>query len=237
MYAFLCRAFAYPGPAHLEALRDDILPALAGFELDDATTVAVSQVVEAIGAPLEALRAAHTALFTLTVSADCPDYETAYASDDIFQQTQAMADVGGFYRAHGLDVGGIEQERPDHITAELEFMSFLALKEAYAIDRLGEAELEAIREDQVLFLRDHLGVWGPEFGRRVEAQTSTEPTFYAAVGKALSGWLREECEAFEVTPADRSLVAHVEWPEADDGVCGSEGECPLIGLDQIRMAR
>ncbi|MEP7215854.1 MAG: molecular chaperone TorD family protein [Anaerolineaceae bacterium] len=237
VYAFLCRALAYPSPEHRSALGEEILPAMSGFELDDEVVAAVRQSRAFIEAPLDVSRAVHTSVFTLTVSADCPDYETAYDSHDIFQQTQTMADVGGFYRAHGLEVGGIEQERPDHIATELEFMSFLASKEAHAIENFSDAEVDVTRESQALFLRDHLGCWGPEFGRRVEARAGLEAPFYAAAGRALSSWLEDECEFFDIAPTSKLLASPLQWPEPDDGVCGSAGECPLIGLEQIQVER
>ncbi len=235
MYTFLGRALAYPNQEHQAVLRDHIAPILAELDLAEGSE-SLREALRGVDTPLEERRAAHTALFTLTVSADCPDYETAYDLRDIFQQAHAMADVAGFYRAHGLQVGGLEHQRPDHISTELEFMSVLAFKEAYALENLGRHEAEITREAQSLFLRDHLGCWGPAFGRRVRARAGGADSFYAAVGGLLTDWLTDECDRLDVVPARSMEEPRLDWPEPDDGACGAQGDCPLIGIDEISVA-
>jgi len=235
MYTFLGRALAYPNQEHQAVLREHIAPILAQLDLAEGTAP-LREALRGVDTPLEERRAAHTALFTLTVSADCPDYETAYDPRDIFQQAQAMADVAGFYRAYGLQVGGLEHQRPDHISTELEFISVLAFKEAYALENLGQPEAEATREAQSLFLRDHLGCWGPAFGRRVRARADGANSFYAAVGALLTDWLIDECDRLDVIPARSMEEPRLDWLEPDDGACGVQGDCPLIGIDEIPVA-
>ena len=231
VYAFLSRGLAYPTLEHQAVLRSYILPALEQMDTAKETAVARLQLPE----HLDDMRAEHTAIFSLTVSADCPDYESAYNPRDIFQQTQQMADVGGFYLANGLQAGGVQPERPDHITTELEFMSFLALKEAYALEHMGESEQAIAIETQSLFLRDHLGCWGPGLGDRIEARADGQSTFYAAVGALLTKWLSAECLRFNVAPVRIVAEGQLEWPEPDDGACGAAGDCPLISLDEIEV--
>lgn len=232
IYAFLSRALAYPGPSQLGMLRERILPGVLDLELADAAGDAIRGAVPGLGAPVDFLRAAHTAVFSLTVSSDCPDYETAYLSRDVFQQTQVMADVAGFYRAQGLEVGGQRNQRPDHITTELEFMGFLARKEAYAIEHPSSELREMAREAQVLFLRDHLACWAPALGRRIASRDQNPYSPYGPLGVALGEWVAADAEHLGVTPA-RSVDAPVlEWPEPDDGTCGVESECPAAGSHQ-----
>jgi len=237
MYTFLGRSLAYPSQEHQAVLRDRIVPILSKLELDAESGEGLREALRGVDVPLEEMRAAYTAVFTLTVSADCPDYETAYDSRDVFQQAHAMADIAGFYRAYGLQAGGLEYQRPDHISTELEFMSFLAFKEAYAIEHCGQHEVEVTREAQSLFLRDHVGCWGPAFGRRVQARAGGDDSFYAAVGGLLTDWLIDECDQLNVTPARSMEEPQLDWPEPDDGACGAEGDCPLIGIDEISVAR
>lgn len=231
IYAFLCRALAYPTAEHRAALQERIVPALDQMDVANETAAARRVIPD----QLDDMRAEHTAIFSITVSPDCPDYESAYNSNDIVQQTQQMADVGGFYRAHGLEPGGSQTERPDHITTELEFMSFLALKEAYAIETLGADEIDMTREAQSLFLRDHLGCWGPGLGGRIEARAGSASPFYAATGGLLTNWLSAECARLEVVPANIITEPQLEWPEPDDGACGAAGDSPLIGLHEIEV--
>jgi DMSO reductase family type II enzyme chaperone len=234
VYAFLSRGLAYPEPAQLGMLRERILPGVVDLELDGPVGEAIEGAIPALQASSDTLRAAHTAIFSLTVSADCPDYETAYLSRDIFQQTQVMADVAGFYRAHGLEVGAQRIQRPDHITTELEYMGFLARKEAYAIEHLGPEQQEMAREAQQLFLRDHLACWAPSLGRRIAARDDNPYSPYGRLGSALAAWVEADTEWLGVTPARTVDGPTLEWPEPDDGTCGAEAECPAMA--QVPLA-
>lgn len=228
VYTFFSRALAYPDPVQIGILQERILPIVLELQLEGPAGEAIRDAVAGLRAPLDSLRARHTSLFSLTVSPDCPDYETAYLSRDVFQQTEVMADVAGFYRAHGLEVGSQLYQRPDHITTELEFMGFLTRKEAYAIEHLGEEQQEMAHEVQALFLRDHLACWGPALGRRIASRDEGAGSPYGPVGRALAEWLAIECEKFDITPAHSVDEPILEWPELDDGTCGVEAECPAM---------
>ncbi len=56
---------------------------------------------------------------------------------------------------------------PDHISVELEFMSFLCAEEVKARDKANEAENVQIRIQQRAFLNEHLVKWFPQFARRI----------------------------------------------------------------------
>lgn len=232
VYTFLSRALAHPAAEHLAVLTERVVPVLAEFVDDEEAPAGLRDALRGVAAPLEELRDAHTAIFTMTVSPDCPDYETAYCGGDVFKQAHAMADVAGFYRAHGLEPGGQQYERPDHITTELEFMGFLARKEAYAIENLGKDEVQMCTEAQALFLQSHLGCWGPSLGRRIEAQAG-QGSLYQAVGRALASWLAGECARFDVVPEQVLEEPTLDWLGPDDGECGAEAGTPVIGIDDI----
>jgi nitrate reductase assembly molybdenum cofactor insertion protein NarJ len=53
---------------------------------------------------------------------------------DALFQPHRLADLAAFYRAYGLNMAADAGERQDHLCVELEFMSVLAAKEAYALD-------------------------------------------------------------------------------------------------------
>lgn len=228
VYGFLTEALGYPGRVGSGATE-------ATGTLDAAEPALSSLLRRAVGLSTESDRAelqrAHGLLFPPVESRDCPTYETAYRGKDIFRQADLMADVAGFYRAHGLRVGGAVRERPDHICTELEFMGFLARKEAYALEHLGPDEVERCREVSVLFLRDHLGCWGPGFGRRV-AMVAEHP-FYRTVGELLATWLEVDLDRFGVAvvePADQPLPvpgpAEISCGPGGFAGCGPEGPAP-----------
>lgn len=145
------------------------------------------------------LEAEHNRLFAHLGSAQCPPYETEYGYNNIFQKTEAMADIAGFYGAYGLEPASTDTERVDFICTELEFMAYLALHEAYAREH-GEAEhLDVCLDTQRKFLRDHLGRWTPVFAGILDHATSN--TFYRRLGQVLRSFIESEVHAAGVTPA------------------------------------
>lgn len=102
-------------------------------------------------------------------------------------RTFEMADVGGFYKAFGVEVGD-GGERLDHIVTELEFMNLLAVKESIALRDEGEGEHAQIcRDASRIFLRDHLLRWAPRLGEKL-AEADGDP-IYSAAGRLLGGFI------------------------------------------------
>lgn len=127
-----------------------------------------------------------------TLSPECPPYETEYGSPHVFAQSGELADIAGFYRAFGLAAPATE--RVDHLAVELEFLSFLAFKEAWAVNN-GETERTGeLREIQAKFLADHLARWAPAFATRFEARD-------APLAGELRTWIRKELAAFGIEPS------------------------------------
>jgi TorA maturation chaperone TorD len=240
IYALLSHAISYPMAGRIEALRTEVRPLLSGVVLDDdGLALALGDVLDSLDTPLGELQHAFDMQFSHITSPDCPAHETAFSIRDVFQQAQVMADIAGFFGAHGVQVGASERERPDHIGAELEFMSLLARKEAHAV-RAGLAEpRDECRRTEAMFLRDHLGCWGPSFGRRVEQLAATP--LYRSVGGLLTRWLEADMAALEVQPAFE-LDEPVGMPpqESDEEPCGLGGvacgavEDQLIAIETIK---
>ncbi len=184
VYAFLSRSVQYPHESVSCGLLDHIR-----FD-DELLESGRVDVVNASTHDVALLRAAHRVLFPAVESQDAPSYETAYSLRDVFRQAQVMADVAGFYRSHGLTVGGAIKDRPDGIGPELEFMGFLAAKQAQAGETGHSDHDELCLDTQRLFLRDHLGGWGPDYGRRMTAVS--EHAFYQALGRLLTAWIDTE---------------------------------------------
>lgn len=217
LYGLLACAFAYPEPVHRSEMAE-LDAALA--ELPNG----LSAEARALAADLPdgvTLEDAFIRIFTHSLSKDCPPFETSYTATDIFQQTQQMADIAGFYRAFGVEVTP-GTERVDHICAELEFMQLLTAKEAYARLHLGAPRVGQGRRAQRLFVRDHLGCWAPAFGRRLAA---LDPTgWYGRAGVLLAAWMEQECRTLTATPAVPATAPTLAWPEPDDGGCGPTNE-------------
>lgn len=200
VYAILSTLLA-ADEAGVDAVRGQLLPSV---DRGGGGPAALREVAERLAAALgrhdtsELLRS-HRSLFPPVESRDLPAYESAYCGSDIFRQAQQMADIAGFYRAHGLAVGGSRRERPDHVAVELEFMALLAAKEADATLHLGLEHVEMCRHAQTLFLGEHLGRWAPIFAGRLAARADRGP--YKEVAEALEMWIAAELQAYDTVPA------------------------------------
>ncbi|MCC6766266.1 MAG: molecular chaperone TorD family protein [Deltaproteobacteria bacterium] len=130
----------------------------------------------------------------------------------------ALADLGGFYRAFGVQPDAASPRPEDHLALELEFVSVLALKEAWARSG-GETEALAVTRDATAkFLADHLGTWIDAWCTALAEQGA--PDFYVALGEAVRCAVRAECERLAVIP--HTVAARL--PEGDLG--GEAFTCP-----------
>lgn len=157
IYGFLSEAFLYPTNNWLESLTT-LKPILN--DLPEASSSLKDYPVEIQNKSkdmgLSELQAHHRQTFGATGSL-C--YETEYGLPSEFRQSQELADLAGFYRAFGFQVGGMVRERPDHIAVELEFMHILVLKEALAIEKRVRKHIDVCVDAQRKFIEAHLGSW------------------------------------------------------------------------------
>jgi putative dimethyl sulfoxide reductase chaperone len=195
LYRLIGGGFAYPEPARLDAaaraarvLVTEGPPALA----DRLATFAA--VVEAADAA--ALAGEHVFLFDR--GSRCPPYEGAWGdAPQLAGKAALLADVAGFYAAFGLEPGA-QPDVEDHIGAECEFMSALALKEAYA---LAEGDREGVlitRDGQVRFLGDHLGRWAGTFAEAL--REATPMPYYTALADLLAALVAEDSARLGAEP-------------------------------------
>jgi len=172
------------------------------------------------------LMASYRALFGHAVRGPVPPYETEYGNEALFQQPQEMSDLMGFYRAFGLTVKVDEHERCDHMSCECEFLSFLALKEAYALEHSDPAMVEDSRKATRLFLRDHLGRFLPAFAGKLQREDRTG--FYGMLVKLCLAFIEMESNRFDVPRGAATLGLR---PADDDRIpmaCGSGAECAVL---------
>ena len=103
-----------------------------------------------------------------TVAMDCPPYEMYFSGSQIYQQTQDLADISGFYKAFGVEVSRDDKaNRWDHVAVELEFLHFLTYKLAYAMENAGNRELDSCLDAKKKFLNAHIGRWICAFSNAV----------------------------------------------------------------------
>jgi len=210
LYDVLAMSLRPPNPELLSRLGENgaseaVLD--AALALDDSGSSArvgpaVKRLFEALrGSRLDLLEDSYRSLFGHTAHGQVPPYESEYGSEDVFRQ--ALADIGGFYRAFGLEMARSRHERNDHIAAELELLSLLATKEAYEVVDGNDEACEAVRKAERLFLREHVARFGRAFGRSL-ARTGAHP-LYRAAGELCFDFLTSECARFDVTPGREVL--------------------------------
>ncbi len=185
-YRALAAVFRYPGPGHVAAVRGHLELARVAGELPGPLAAALAELAAAMdGVSEERLGRDHVAAFGHVMLPDCPLHETAAAGDP-FRQPQALADLAGFYRAFGVEAAG--GERGDHLAVELEFMHYLAYREAYARTCHGPDAVALVRgADQ------HLGAFARTVARAIAGRAEGA---LAAAGRALEQLVL--CEAAEL---------------------------------------
>jgi TorA maturation chaperone TorD len=198
-YRALALGFAYPSGDVLErlnaqwgALGSEPLPWPAEVRLALETAATLLQ-----GADGEALERDHVRLFG--PAARCSLHETAYGdAGRLLGKSASLADISGFYMAFGLNPSTGDAHPEDHIGLELEFMSLLSLKEAYALVEGWHEPLDVTRDAQRKFAQDHLGTWTDALVEQLRA--CDPPPFYAALGEALQRVVRAEVTRLHASP-------------------------------------
>lgn len=230
LYRLAAGALSYPAPALLASVRDQTDRCLAASREGGALAAALAAFRRVQDeTPADALAEEYVFLFDRQVP--CPPYETAYGDGRRMAGKAAeLADVAGFYTAFHLRPSTLHPDMEDHVAAELEFMSILALKEAVArADGLDRA-LEVTRGAERLFLRDHLGRWAGAFARRLRETTSLP--YYRAAADLLGSLVDAEVRALGAKPAPVTGLVGADPLQAESlacpfgGACGPEGAEP-----------
>lgn len=219
VYRYLALAFSDPLDGVADALARQW--PLAETALGTLGLAADAAACAAVGVADDgALRRAHLAVFGHAVSKDCPPYGSEYGQAHIFEKTQTLADVAGFYRAFGLALAEGMHDRPDHIALELEFMEFLCLKQALA-ETTGHApeRVAVCARAQRAFLGDHLGFWAFSFARRLRQRP--EPGPFAAWAGLLEAFLAQELSAADIPRHADPFVNEGSVDRVEDSACGA----------------
>jgi len=192
LYQLLALAFAFPDEEFFEAVRDGtfalaLANACAGLPYDLPGT-ATLQLGNADGSYTD-FESEYIRLFDVGAAGPpCPLYGGLYGGD----RMKVMEDATRFYNFFQLRLAPQLRELPDHITTELEFLHYLAFREAEAREHgLDPSSLLRAERD---FLTRHPCKWVPRLQARLAKQT-TEPFFPALVGFALAFFERDHAYA------------------------------------------
>jgi DMSO reductase family type II enzyme chaperone len=231
LYRATARAFEDPSPEGWASMADPSFQqafgsAVAALAEGKPALAAAARAFTAhlTAEAFDSFRNACSTCFGHAARGSCPLNEIEYGdlkADGLFQPHR-LADLAAFYRAFGLEVAEDAMERHDHLCIELEFMSVLAAKEAYALEhQLTADELALCLEAQRKFLREHLGRWTLAFARRLANQAADTPL--AALADWLRAFVETECVGHGVAPGSEDLLLRpVE--EADESLCDSCGQ-------------
>lgn len=201
------------GPVDSRSVREALLGAVAAGGYPAAVLRSVAALDDLfVRTPRDALAEDYVRIFGHTLSRECPPYETQYGMAHIFEQTQTLADLTGFYHAFGLQVRPGAGERADHLGIELEFMHVLTYKEAYALEHHGADPATRCREGQQAFARDHLGAWVEDFALRLARCAGSGP--YRRYADTLRQYVQAELAYLTVVPAaTKTLEPRLDRPE------------------------
>ncbi|MBZ5493831.1 MAG: molecular chaperone TorD family protein [Acidobacteriia bacterium] len=249
VYSILAQALSSPSEALCLAVREGALSALLGVALEDAPP-AHRRMIEA--GLLEsftaisgdesfagAILAEYTRLFSSNLH--CMQYEADYLGRNAENSVHVIAAIASMYSTFGVRLADTVGERPDHIAVELDFMNFLAAKEAYASDRNQVANAGLCRRAQVYFLSKHLARWGRMFAGNLAQATIA--SFYRSICELLDRFLAAETRYFKI---EISPVMPQETNASEKCGCnhcsGTNAEQPkelvqLTGLVQEMMSR
>ncbi len=112
----------------------------------------------------------HTRLFVGPGRVPAPPYGSVYHDGHVLMG-ESTIDVLRHYREAGFAFAQDAGLLPDHVVAELSFLSVLAEEEARAWSEEGDGAARIWAGRRGAFLCDHLGAWAPELSRRMLAAT------------------------------------------------------------------
>jgi DMSO reductase family type II enzyme chaperone len=183
-FAVLAGALAYPEGELLEDIRAgriaDALAATAGELVDPP----LDRDALCDGIADDELAIEYTRLFDVGVSGPpCPLHDGLWAKD----RMRTMEEVLRFYHHFGLTLDPGRHELPDHLVAELEFLHYLAFREAEAL--AAGVDAGSYRRAQRDFIARHPGAFVPRLREKLAAQKP--PRFFAELFRALDALLVE----------------------------------------------
>ncbi|MBW2242065.1 MAG: molecular chaperone TorD family protein [Deltaproteobacteria bacterium] len=168
-YAALAQLFAYPDVELREDIQNGALETALRTILRDIDPALVEpanwSALGDAGVEPDDLAVEYTRLFDAgTGGPPCPLHGGLYAGT----RMKTMEEAVRFYNHFGLTLADEPRELPDHLITQLEFMHFLAFREANALES-GE-DSKPFRCAQRDFLSRHPGRWVPELRSRVGSQ-------------------------------------------------------------------
>jgi TorA maturation chaperone TorD len=197
IYRLLARLYREgPGQDIIKPLlTEDTLAQLAQGEANEESRKGCRMMDEELKAQenLEAyeakLRQDYTRLFIGPGEIKAPPWESVYRSRERLLFGEETLAVRKFYQSFGVSIKNLYREPDDHLSLELEFMSWLCGK---ALEELPGGEWKRYLEGQEKFLREHLLEWVPAFTKDME--NNAETAFFRGLASFTRGFLLQDLE-------------------------------------------
>ena len=184
-YRLLAACYYSPTPPLLDERCCKALEGLLSMLAPEAAAHAAEAARLSSGQGVEALAVEHARLFLGPFHLVAPPYGSYYL-DEKTVMGDSTAEVETFYHSCGLHLSEDFNELPDHITAELEFMSFLAFVERQAEEAGNSGESVRLKGVQREFLGRFLMPWLEPFTTAVISDG--ESPFYVAVARCTAAF-------------------------------------------------
>jgi len=177
------------------------------------------------------VQAEYIRVFGHAVSQECPPYEMQYGTEGGIQsQTDVLIQLGGFYETFGFEFPKNRgRERVDHLAVELEFMSYMCFREAYAVqNEHEERKILILRSGVKKFMRNHLGRWTPRFC--IFTARKAERGLYKDIIDILSLFIKNEVALLDVKPlkVEEPEYRSLSYSMENDLIANAPAECEPV---------
>lgn len=141
----------------------------------------------------EDLLVEYSRLFVGPFGLKAPPYGSVYLDGERRVMGDSTMAVIRMYEEEGLS-GHVEfADLPDHVSVELEFMSYLLFKEIEALRKSDIGSAFEAKRKQEKFLTEHLGRWIAPFCEKIKEETQNG--FYSALADCASVFVGSSCPA------------------------------------------
>ncbi len=134
----------------------------------------------------------------------CPVCESSYDDNALAGRGPLLAEIAGFYQAFAYRPDSETRETPDHLSVELGFLSYLALKIAFAISEERPEQGQIAEEAYWHFLEVHPLFWLGRVGERIKQSGSA---FYNAATNWLGAWTQRQISRAPTTASQMIAVS------------------------------
>lgn len=201
LYRFCAAGLLYPEQERVgnlkqgaEWLKENINEAWPESELNDRV-LAACHWVEKVNGDLTSVQGQWVNLFGVSRDSYCYPYEGFIVDPEQAGTLQAM--LQHEYATAGLELSS--DDTPDHISTELEYMSFLCGIEIEAVERGDSRLLQQVLVRQRKFLTEHLARWLPSLTQRVSTADGGAFLLFCSIADQLAS--QELLRLEQATPA------------------------------------